>query len=239
MTTNPKEAKRPDSAAADPSARTRRTRGAYRRQLAAARPGAPGAPPDAKRAAAAILEVLAGVRTPASAATVLGLRLSRYYLWEQRAIEGLIAACQPRPRGRTVTPDRRLAQLERELAVCRRELARHQVLARTAQRAFGLPAVTVPAPSSASKDQPPSGGARKRRRKPVVRALRAARALRAGDSPGGEVPPAVQEAVEGHLAPGPAGGGSRPAAKESLRSPAQADHGGVSHAGREKTALHH
>ncbi len=40
---------------------------------------------------------------------------------EQRAIQGLIWACEPRPVGRTVSTDRRLARLERELAVSRRE----------------------------------------------------------------------------------------------------------------------
>ena len=43
---------------------------------------------EAKRLAAVILEVLAGVRTPTGAATAPGIRLPRYYLWEERAIRG-------------------------------------------------------------------------------------------------------------------------------------------------------
>jgi hypothetical protein len=46
-----------------------------------------------------ILEVLAGMRTPTEAATVVGLSVPRYYLWEQRALEGLVRACEPRPKG--------------------------------------------------------------------------------------------------------------------------------------------
>jgi len=104
------------------SSSAKRSRGAYRRQLAAT---GPAAGVEARRTAAVILEVLAGVRTPTGAATALGIHLPRYYVWEQRALEGLVAACEPRPRGRTVSVDRRLASLERELAVARRDLTRH------------------------------------------------------------------------------------------------------------------
>jgi len=152
----------------------KRARGAYRRQLTATRSGVSGLGTQAKRAAALILEVLAGVRTPAGAASALGIRLPRYYLLEERAIQGLISGCEPRPRGRTVSTDRRLAQLERELAVSQRELARHQALARTTQRALGLAPPSPPSPPTTGKEQATSSGP-KRRRKPVVRALRAAR----------------------------------------------------------------
>ena len=57
----------------------------------------------AQRWAAVILEVLAGVRTPADAAAWLAISVPRYYLWEQRALEGLVAACEPRFIGRTVS----------------------------------------------------------------------------------------------------------------------------------------
>lgn len=43
---------------------------------------------DARRRAAAVLEVLAGARTPTQAAEALGVSLPRYYLLEQRAIGG-------------------------------------------------------------------------------------------------------------------------------------------------------
>jgi hypothetical protein len=238
MKTDSASTERPGAASPGETSRAKRTRGAYRQQLTAARRGTGNLSPEARRAAAAILEVLGGVRTPASAAAALGIRLPRYYLWEQRAVEGLIAACQPRPRGRTISADRRLAQLERQLALCQRELARHQALARTAQRALGLTAAVSSSSASTGKGQPASSGARKRRRKPSVRALRAARLLGGADSSGGAAPAAVEVAVEWPGAQGTADGRSRPAAMESIRSPAQADHGGASHAGRPKTVEH-
>jgi hypothetical protein len=219
-------------------AAAQRERGTYRRQLTAARPGAPNIGFEARRTAALILEVLAGVRTPAAAATALGIRLPRYYLWEQRAIQGLISACEPRPVGRTISTDRRLARLERELAVSRRELARHQALARTTQRALGLAPAASSSPAASSKAQQPSSATKRRRRKPCVRALRVARLLQGADTPGKDGPTAVQGAVGSSPAPGPAGGGIRPAALEAVRSEAQGDHGGSIHAGRPKALEH-
>jgi hypothetical protein len=164
-------------------------RGPIRQQfsIAGTGPGRSVAGSEARRLAAAILEVLAGVQTPTSVAQVLGIRLPRYYALEQRALAGLVSACEPRPRGRTLSSDRQIARLQRELAVCRRELGRQQALARAAQRVLGLK-VTAPAtvtagkPGAAGKTHPASAGAgakRTRKRKPVVRALRAARVLKA------------------------------------------------------------
>lgn len=190
----------------------KRSRGAYRRQVATpSRPnsGAPAVSPETRRRAAVILEVLAGVRTPASAAEALQIGPPRYYLLEQRALQGLVSAWEPRPKGRTSTAGQQIARLERELAVCRRELARQQALARAAQRALGLSAAS---PSSSKAAAPPAGGAKSRRqRKPVVRALRAARVLR-NDSSGTDSPREVQPRA-GDL---PAGGGSRTAGPESV-----------------------
>jgi hypothetical protein len=225
-------------AAQEKRPQAQRSRGTYRRQLTTAGPGAPNIGLEARRAGALILEVLAGVRTPTGAATALGIRLPRYYLLEQRAIQGLILACEPRRVGRAVSTDRRLARLERELAVSQRELARHQALARTTQRALGLAPAISPASTATSKGQETSSGAKRRRRKPSVRALRAARLLERVDSPGKEQPAAVQGAVGSPPAPGPAGGGSRPAALEAACSEAQGDHGGSHHAGRPKAIEH-
>jgi hypothetical protein len=47
----------------------------------------------------AILEVLAGLRTPAEAAQSLQISLPRYYVLETRALEGLVAGCEPKPLG--------------------------------------------------------------------------------------------------------------------------------------------
>ena len=49
----------------------------------------PGA--EAKRISSAILEVLAGARTPVDAAGALGVTLPRYYALEARALEGFLA----------------------------------------------------------------------------------------------------------------------------------------------------
>jgi hypothetical protein len=216
MTSNLSLSKTPTSIRqADPSAgksptpvgndsAARRSRGSYRRQLAASGP------------AAVILEVLAGLRTPAGAASALGIGLPRYYAWEQRAVQGLVAACAPLPRGRVTSPDRRLAALERELATARRELARHQALARTAQRALGLPAVADPRPpgrlareAKGSGPEASTPAQRRRHRRPAVRALRAARLLRDADSSGGDSPIAVQNGQ------GPPGAGTQTAAGTS------------------------
>ena len=220
MTTNHSSAPRPGSAsvAVSERERERRSRGSYRRQLAAPRPGVSGAGTEAKRAAAVILEVLAGVRTPTAAAAVLAIRLPRYYLLEQRAVQGLVSACEPRPRGRVMSADRRLARLERELAVTRRELGRQQALARTTQRAVGLVAACSPASTVTSKLKGGSNGPKRPQRKPSVRALRAARLLQGADSGSGVGSAAVQRAVGSPVAAGPAGGGIRPAATDASRS---------------------
>jgi hypothetical protein len=226
-----KDASRPKQATVE------RVRGTYRRQLTATGSGAANTGLEARRAAALVLEVLAGVRSPAGAATALGIRLPRYYLLEQRAIQGLISACEPRPVGRAVSTDRRLARLERELAVSRRELARHQALARTTQRALGLAPPATPCSTATSRAQQASSTIKRRRRKPCVRALRAARLLQSSGSPGKDGPTAVQGA--GSLpAPGPVGGEIKTLATEVVGSEARGDHGGSDHAGRPKANEH-
>ena len=52
-----------------------------------------------RRVAAAVLEVLAGARTPGEAAVALGVSVPRYYQIESRALRGLLEACAPLPRG--------------------------------------------------------------------------------------------------------------------------------------------
>src|SRR5438132_8918671 len=76
---------------------------------------------DARRRAAAVLEVLAGMRTPVQAAEALALSPQRYYLLEQRAIAGLVAACEPAPRGPQLGAARRVSALEREIVRLQRE----------------------------------------------------------------------------------------------------------------------
>lgn len=119
--------------------------------------------------AAAILEVLAGMRTPTEAAKALGVGVPRYYALEARALEALVHACEPRGhKGRMRNPLREAERLSKEVERLTRECARRQALVRVASRAAGLPAVPV------AKKAP--GG--KRRRRPTVRALKAAGVLR-------------------------------------------------------------
>lgn len=136
-----------------------------------------GASERARRQAAAILEVLAGVRRPHDAAQVLEISLPRYYQLEQRALAGLVSACEPAPRGPRHDQSRQLARLEREKQRLQRECDRQQALVRVTQRSLGL----MPPAKPSGKDSPTAAagtvGKRCRNRRPVVRALRAARAL--------------------------------------------------------------
>jgi len=122
---------------------------------------------EAKQRAAAILEVLAGGRTPSAAAQALGVSLTRYYLLEERAWHGLLAACEPAPRGPHLDPERQRQALQAECARWQRECARQQALVRAAQRTIGL----------AAPPPPPKDGKKRRARKPVVRALQVAERL--------------------------------------------------------------
>lgn len=123
---------------------------------------------DARRLAAAILEVLAGARTPAEAATALNVSVPRYYQVESRALHGLLVACEAKPKGRTRSPQREARTLRQENERLQRELTRQQSLVRIAQRTIGLAApAAVPAAKSGKKT-------RKRR---VARALSVAARL--------------------------------------------------------------
>ncbi len=136
---------------------------------------------DAQRVAAAILEVLAGVRTPTEAAAAVGLSVPRYYLWEQRALEGLVRACEPRPKGMVVSQRHQIAVLEKEVNRLRQDCMRQQALVRASQRTIGLAASaqasTKPAAKPSGKADSPAAGKAKRKRRPVARALKAVAAL--------------------------------------------------------------
>jgi hypothetical protein len=136
----------------------------------------PDATREAKRLAAVVLDVLAGSRTPPQAAEALGVSLPRYYQLEARAVGGLVSACEGRPRGRRPEVEAELATARKELERLRRELARAQSLVRLTQRTVG---VAPPAPAKPGK----------RKRRPVVRALRRAEQLHqetSGTEPPGE-----------------------------------------------------
>ena len=87
-----------------------------------------------------LLEVLAGLRSSSDAAQTLGVTPVRYYAIEQRAISGLIAACEPRPSG--IQPAAREAQeltrLRDQVARQGQELNQVRSVLRTTQRQLGV-----------------------------------------------------------------------------------------------------
>jgi hypothetical protein len=123
---------------------------------------------DARRIAAAVLEVLAGARTPTEAAGTLSLSVPRYYQIEARALRGLLAACEAQPRGPGRSLDKELAALQRDNQRLQRDLSRQQALMRAAARTVGL----TPPPAT-----PPSKPGKKIRKRRVARALSVATRL--------------------------------------------------------------
>jgi hypothetical protein len=150
LTRTPKRPKPPDPAEADPRAVAER----------------------AKLTAAVVLDVLAGNRSPGDAASALGLSVARYYVIEEQAINGLIAGCSPRQRGRQPDPGKEIARITAENQRLTQALLRQQALVRTSQRSLGvaLPTKTTPVATT-----PPGRG--KGKRQPKVRALRAVKRL--------------------------------------------------------------
>jgi len=125
--------------------------------------------PEAKRQAAVILEVLSGVRGPVEGGQALGVSLTRYYTLETRALQGLLGALEPLPRGRRRRhPEDELRHLQRDKGRLERELDRARSLLRVAQRTMGI---------SAPASRETKGPAGRKRRRPVVRAMRAIAAL--------------------------------------------------------------
>lgn len=160
------ESATPPKPAPKSGARTRRTR---RTGFGVLRPS--NADREVRRLAIALLEVLAGVRTPTAAAEALGISVPRYYVLESRALGGFLEALRPRPRGPRQSAARQIERLEREVARLERECARSQALLRVAARTVGLTALPK------EPRRAPKGAGKRRRRRPTVRALRAARAL--------------------------------------------------------------
>jgi hypothetical protein len=143
------------------------------RQRRLKQPGGPGLTQDtsrqAKQVAAAILEVLAGARTPQQAAEALSLSLPRYYQLESRALRAVVVSCETRPKGRVRSPASELAKLRAQNAQLQRVVTRQQALVRAAQRSVGLAPAAPPAKAA---------GKKRRRRRPVARALNVATRLR-------------------------------------------------------------
>lgn len=160
------------------------------------------ASPRARQVAALILSVLGGELRPAEAAEVLGLSAVRYYILEQRALAGLVAACETLTRG-PGPPDqeRQLAALQEENRRLNQCLLRQQALVRAGQRSLGLaPAKAPDRGRGKGKDKDKAGSApTRRRRRPAVRALRAAQRLTGTTEPvsPGTAPPSMDGATNG------------------------------------------
>jgi hypothetical protein len=132
----------------------------------------------ARRTAAAILEVLAGIRTPSEAAQALSVSVPRYYALEQRAVVSLVAGCEPHLRGPAKSPQQRIAELERELQRLRQQCDRQRALARAVRRTVGLPMLAASGANGKDKASPSPSGKKRTAHRPTVRALKAAQALR-------------------------------------------------------------
>ncbi len=133
-------------------------------------PRMPDGSRESKRLAAAILEVLGGVRMPSDAAKALCISLPRYYQLETRAMAGFMEGCEPRPIGRVRSAKSELASSQKEVQKLRQECARYSALVRIAQRNMGLSAPQPPKPNV-------KGSGKKYRKKATVRALKAAQLL--------------------------------------------------------------
>lgn len=93
-------------------------------------------PRDGRVIGLTILEVLGGLKSPPEAAESLGVSLTYYYVLETRAIEGLLLACEPKPKGPRSSPEKQLEDLRRDKDRLERELLRTQAIARAAQRSL-------------------------------------------------------------------------------------------------------
>lgn len=91
--------------------------------------------PAATRVAVGILEVLSGVYGPAEGSRLLGLSQTRYYALEARAMQGLVAALEPRGAGRRGPG---LDGLRREKQALEHQVQRLQALLRATQRAVAI-----------------------------------------------------------------------------------------------------
>lgn len=148
----------------------------------------------AQKRAALMLEVLAGLRSAPQAAAALQISVNHYYLLERQALQGLVAACEPRPKGQRTDPQRQVHALEQALARSRQECQRQAALVRATQRAMGLPAVPSPEPATGKSRRSPDGKSGSRKRASTVRALRLARRL-ASVTPAPDAAPASSPIV--------------------------------------------
>lgn len=110
----------------------------------------------ARRHLAVLLEALSGLRGTTEAAEAMGVSLSRYYQLETRALQGMLSALEPRPRGPRKTKEAEIRALRAEKREVERELRRATSLLRAATRSVGV----KPAKKGAKKKRARRGKAR-------------------------------------------------------------------------------
>jgi hypothetical protein len=143
-------------------------------------PEVKGGSPDARKRAAAVLEVLGGILKPTQAASALSMALSKYYQMEKRALQALISGCEPVPTGRRPKDSGREAEkMRRQIVRLEQDCARYQAIARAAQRTLGL----FP-PTKEGKDK-----AGRKARTPCVRSLKIAATLKKDAEPNVTITP--------------------------------------------------
>jgi hypothetical protein len=134
------------------------------------------ASPEARRLAAVILEVLAGLRGPTEAAEAAGVSVPRYYAAEARALQGLLRGCEPATPGRQSAGTAELQTLRSQCQRLQRQCDRQQSLLRVQQRALGLNAPKAPVRGTGKK--------KGKKRRPRQRTLRLIEQLRQGPNNG-------------------------------------------------------
>ena len=82
---------------------------------------------------------MSGARGPKEVSEALGISTMRYYALEGRALQGLVLALEPRPRGRRKpSADDVLKGVEKERDQLKRELGRAQALVRLVRKSVKL-----------------------------------------------------------------------------------------------------
>jgi hypothetical protein len=148
----------------------------------------------ARKKAALLLEAWSGVRSTQAASEAMGVALARFYQLEARALQLIVAAMEPQPRGRQITAESELVKLKAEKQRLQRDVERFAALYRTSQRALG---VVIAKPPDKANNPAPGG---KRKRGPRKRARGQAVAAVLLDNKRADE---VREAIDGATEQGP------------------------------------
>ncbi len=131
---------------------------------------------EAKKLACLIIEVFSGLQSPTSACEALDTSISRYYILETRALQGMIDALEPRNKGPQVTAEKENKKLKKEIKRLEKELQRSQTLVRAMHRSMGVKQLDK------CKSQVKGRKVLKKKRKNLVRGKRIVGELRKGKS---------------------------------------------------------